>query len=468
MSSASQVALRSAEIAKVLVTEEDLRIFQCHLAEVLHGEAFKGSQRSGQFLRYVIEQSIHGHCDELKERVIGVELFGRPPSYDTGEDAIVRVTASDVRKRLLQHYDVHGSASGFRIRLPSGSYIPEISREAPAIRPVRTQEQPNLPTAQSPIPAFTRPAPADVVDAPVPVWHGETTAGSSLQSRAIWALTGLFALNVLLWVAFWLWMPRRASASSTDGLWAAMFDTGVNTDVITSDPDVAEIQRLTGQRLTLSDYANGRYIPDPTKTTPQLVTLARDTLRGVKSAAVDTKIAVDIARMVSQSGAGRFTIQNARDVRVADLSRDGNYVLIGSPTSDPWALYFSDHLDFRFVFDEKTGQEIIENLHPRTGEAPEYIPTAKGFATGQSFATVSYLPNPDRRGHVLLIAGANAEGTEAAGDLIANPSALSAAIRKCGLASQNRITSFQFLLRLSTIAGSPKNFDVIACHSIQQ
>jgi hypothetical protein len=57
------------------------------------------------------------------------EVFGRSPSYDTGEDAIVRVTASDVRKRLLQHYDRNGSASEFRINLPLGSYIPEIIYE---------------------------------------------------------------------------------------------------------------------------------------------------------------------------------------------------------------------------------------------------------------------------------------------------------------------------------------------------
>ena len=70
------------------------------LDEVTKGAAFKGSHRSAQFLEYVVHQSALGHLDALKERVIGVELFGRVPSYDTGEDAVVRVTASDVRKRL--------------------------------------------------------------------------------------------------------------------------------------------------------------------------------------------------------------------------------------------------------------------------------------------------------------------------------------------------------------------------------
>ena len=119
---------RTSEIGKILETEKDIELFQQHLKEVIEGAAFKASQRSGQFLKYIVDQAIAGHFESLKERVIGIELFGRSPSYDTGEDAIVRVTASDVRKRLLQHYGKDGATSEFRISLPLGAYIPEIAR----------------------------------------------------------------------------------------------------------------------------------------------------------------------------------------------------------------------------------------------------------------------------------------------------------------------------------------------------
>ena len=72
----------------------------------------------------------------MKERVIGIKLFGRDPSYDTGEDAIVRVTASDVRRRLLQHYGKYGFTSEFRIslRLPAGiDYESIIERSRPQL-----------------------------------------------------------------------------------------------------------------------------------------------------------------------------------------------------------------------------------------------------------------------------------------------------------------------------------------------
>src|ERR1700687_4667953 len=128
MQLATPADTRKAEIARIVQTEQDIASLQLHLKELIDGAAFKGSHRSGQFLRYIVEQAIAGHFESLKERVIGVEMFGRSPSYDTGDDAIVRVTASDVRRRLLEHYGRYGSTSEFRITLPSGSYIPEITR----------------------------------------------------------------------------------------------------------------------------------------------------------------------------------------------------------------------------------------------------------------------------------------------------------------------------------------------------
>src|ERR1700716_4103412 len=129
MQSDTSIEARTTEITKITQTEQDIASLHQHLKDVIEGAAFKGSHRSGQFLRYIVEQAIAGHFESLKERLIGVELFGRSPSYDTGDDAIVRVTASDVRRRLLQHYGKYGTASEFRISLPLGSYIPEIVRD---------------------------------------------------------------------------------------------------------------------------------------------------------------------------------------------------------------------------------------------------------------------------------------------------------------------------------------------------
>jgi hypothetical protein len=121
-------AWTSWQVAKVASTSDGKTLLKRSMNEITQGAAFKGSPRSVQFLEYVISQAAAGRTDDLKERTIGVELFGRPPTYDTGQDAIVRVTASDVRKRLGLHYSGAGAASEFRINLPLGGYAPELIR----------------------------------------------------------------------------------------------------------------------------------------------------------------------------------------------------------------------------------------------------------------------------------------------------------------------------------------------------
>jgi len=76
-------------------------------------------------LQYVVEKTLEGKSELLKERTLGVEVFDRPPTYDTNADTVVRYTAGEVRKRLLLYYSEHGRGSGIRILLPAGSYVPE-------------------------------------------------------------------------------------------------------------------------------------------------------------------------------------------------------------------------------------------------------------------------------------------------------------------------------------------------------
>ena len=91
---------------------------------VISSDAFAGSKQCQDFLRLVVERALAGAVDTLSERVIGVELFGRPADYDTSNDGVVRVRAAEVRKRLAQYYR-EASSTPVRIELPPGSYVPE-------------------------------------------------------------------------------------------------------------------------------------------------------------------------------------------------------------------------------------------------------------------------------------------------------------------------------------------------------
>src|ERR1017187_7234761 len=126
-------AAHAVAIAKIQEVARYAVELREHVDEIVKGDGFKGSHRSQQFLSYVVERALSGEFEDLRERSLGVALFGKRASYDTGEDAVVRVTASDVRRRLLQHYGKPGASSRFRIDLPSGSYIPEFRCVPPSV-----------------------------------------------------------------------------------------------------------------------------------------------------------------------------------------------------------------------------------------------------------------------------------------------------------------------------------------------
>src|SRR3984893_4871459 len=94
--------------------------------------SFCTSQRSREFLQYIVEHTMHGPTGTLKERSIGVELFQLPQDFDTGQHTVVRVTANEVRKKLAQHYLAeNGTHHPVRIHLPPGSYSADFKWKTP-------------------------------------------------------------------------------------------------------------------------------------------------------------------------------------------------------------------------------------------------------------------------------------------------------------------------------------------------
>jgi len=473
MSSMNPIDAREADILKLAGSENDLALLRQHLKDILEGTAFRGSHRSGQFLSYIVERAVTGNFETLKERVIGVELFGRSPSYDTGEDAIVRVTASDVRKRLLQHYGQYGSTSSFRISLPLGSYIPEIAHDEPVPNGIGTVPRPGPVPHPNPHPG----TPASLNESPAAqnVLHAPATLPSlqsarrGLINQPLWLLPGILVLvlNLGLWSLFWF-RSGAAPVPVSELPWSVIFNPAHSAHLITSDPGIVNVQELTGSQLSVSDYANRKYIPEPNTLTPDEIRFSRILLGGDSSSAasVDTPIAVGIATLARNSSS-RLDVYAARSFRFADLKTDDNFIFLGSPRSDPWMSLFNDQLDFQFSFDKASGQEFIRNVRPRQNELAAYYPTAPGWATGQSFGIVALVQNPDQDGHVLLLAGANGEGTEAAGKLVTDLPRLSSILKSCGLTSSARAAHFELLLRFNAMAGSASNIDVVACHILK-
>jgi TolB-like protein len=130
-----------------------------HLKEVTASQPFAGSRRAQDFLRLIVEHALAGRFDDLRERMIGAEMFGRPIDYDTANDAVVRVKATEVRKKLAHYYRELAHPPVVRIDIPPGTYVPKFHWDSPgnpvapnllatSIPPAQEQSPPSLTTDQ--------------------------------------------------------------------------------------------------------------------------------------------------------------------------------------------------------------------------------------------------------------------------------------------------------------------------------
>lgn len=133
------------------LSPERVALVRKHLREVTASQPFLGSKRAQDFLQLIVEHALAGRFDNLRERMIGAEMFGRPIDYDTANDAVVRVKATEVRKKLAQYYLELTKPPIVRIDIPSGTYVPRFRWETPQAAPEQTPVEPDL-QAATPLP----------------------------------------------------------------------------------------------------------------------------------------------------------------------------------------------------------------------------------------------------------------------------------------------------------------------------
>jgi TolB-like protein len=141
-----------------MTVDVDSSAIREQLDRILGSELFAAAGRHSRLLRYVVERTLAGEGEQLKEYVLGTEVFDRASSYDPRTDSIVRVEARRLRSRLEDYYRGAGSKDPVLIAIPRGSYVPQFAhRDASATghdsssvgaSPVRTRNWPMLtPTA---------------------------------------------------------------------------------------------------------------------------------------------------------------------------------------------------------------------------------------------------------------------------------------------------------------------------------
>jgi tetratricopeptide (TPR) repeat protein len=108
--------------------ESEAEAVRRQLERILGSAGFARNERLSRFLRFVVENHLEGRDQELKESVLGVQIFGRPPDYDSKRDAVVRTEAGRLRARLSEYYLGEGKDDALLIELPKGGYVPAFRR----------------------------------------------------------------------------------------------------------------------------------------------------------------------------------------------------------------------------------------------------------------------------------------------------------------------------------------------------
>jgi hypothetical protein len=372
------------------------------LHRVLQSSGFRSSRRSQDFLRYVVERTLEGQAETLKERVIGIDVFGRPSEYEPSDDATVRVKAGEVRKRLGLYYANEGQAEEIRIELPHGTYIPEFHRFQAEQAPTQTESKPD---AEAPKPRRWRNGLIAALAAPV----------------------------ILVLITLGIWWKSRPSSTAVDQFWAPV---------------------LRGSAPVLLSAA---YVPvygvDP-KMAPERPTRFEDfvLLNDQFVGGGDLMGIVRVSGLLNRLHRA-YRVKIGSDVSFQDL-RAAPAVLIGYSYTR-WREISKEQ---RFFIDAEGRPRMVTDNGKPTSWALPNLPADR--RTGEDYAIVTRVFHPDTQAMLVEVAGITQYGTEAAADLITTPEFLTDALRGAPNGWQNK--NLQLVLHVKVIAGTPVSPKVVA------
>lgn len=353
---------------------------QSELDRILATRWLRESHQLRSLLRHVVEETIEGRADGLKEYSLGLAVFHRPPDYDPRNDAIVRVQASLLRKRLAAYYEHEGRGSKLRIELPRGGYVPEF-------REVKDEPAP----------------PAELDLAPPP----------ARRSRR-WPLfaAGLAAGLLISAAALWLTRTPRMSAPDCPALWGAYFDPRVETVVGFGVP----LFFSGGGGLFVRDTQVNTLGDDPEKVNRVGEILGRtfrpqaDVYTGVGDA-IGTHL---VARWLERQGV-TVTVANSNYIGASDV--EGHNLIIVASARFQTMLQNMD-LPHRIRFNPGGSSGSYNLLDPMPGEDSVYAPKGSDTGVSSSWAVISLWPGLTPGQRIMYLSGIETWSTQGAAQFV--------------------------------------------------
>lgn len=378
---------RAEQVPNAVTVRDQLKRLVAH-------PLFTNSKRYPVLLAYVVEQTLLGNASELKERTIGVEAFGREPDYDVNLDPVVRTTAAEVRKRLIQYYYNPDHAGELVIELLIGSYVP-------------TFREPG--TQQHAVVAETLIEKGETLTAGAPVASDLQADAKRAQSRRAYLPWILIPTGLLVAALVGFGVGRVNSGGRATGpgapsnmarFWEPITATSSRITYCLGVPtDAVDLQSRTipeipaGENGSLNVY--------------DVITLARA-----------------IAPLVPKNG--QFRVLAASDAGFAEL-REGPSVMIGA-FDNPWTMRITQDLPIGFEYDNHVRKVVDRKTSPKGIWTLQWQVPNKSVA--RDYAVVARLHDRVTGQPVIILGGILGEGTEAASEVVSNPVYLDAMLQK--------------------------------------
>jgi hypothetical protein len=401
----TQVELPAADPAAL--SEAEKAAIEEQVERLLQNPYFSHSRRFPTFLRFVVRHTLSGQTDLVKERTLGIEIFGRTADYDTSSDPIVRVTAAEIRKRIAQYYQEPGHDVEIRVSLPPGSYVPQF----------------HLPQRRAIIPAaVATPAPARVEIVGVP-----SQVPRSRRHLWVFAFASLLAICVASASVLW-WHSLRRSAF--DEFWEPIFNSGEPVLFC-----IADQNQYTAIALRDADD-------------PSHQTILKDNLSAVVMD--DLTTVVKIAGVLQAHGT-KYGLKGEGSTTLSDL-RNGPAVFVGA-FDNAWTLRLTKPLRFHFANNaDMTRFWIADSNDPNRTDW--LIDRAQQQATNnyRDYAIVTRFLDSNTGKIAIIAAGVGRGGTIAAGEFLIDPVHLAQVVGAARAAGKKNM---EFVLSTEIIDGQP-------------
>ncbi len=432
--------MQTVEQSPLLATlsEDDQRKVRLQLERVLESHQFKNSRRYPALLRFLVEEALEGRADFLKERLIGIHVFGRPADYDTATDPIVRVTIAEIRKRIAQYYHDEEHDAEIRIELITGRYAPEfrlrrdsrheVDAVAPAIHAAGREAS---------VAVSTMPAGEGTQEIPVTA-EPQVRPIASRGSRWRWPAASVAALFLLVLGS--VGAARWLRASSLDQFWAPIFAPRrtvlfcLPTDVGGNKAKLAAALQTGALKASGTTFLDHESLGENVVYSDMLATL--NMVNVLTAHHADYRVRLNVATTL-------------------DDLRHGPAILVGGLDND-WTLRALEKLPYRFAGSDEESYWISNVQEPNNRQWSLDL-KAQYAAVTRDYALIARLRNQQTGEPEVVVAGIGMSGTAAAGEMVGDEQLMEEVRQRVGAGYKDH--DFEVVIStdvVNGIAGSPR------------